>query len=690
MSHVDRERPDQLLAELSHSDEEVRRLAVERLTTLPASEAIPALIEQLADPSWRVRKAAIERLSAAPETSGALPALVGALADGENSGRRNAALETLTRCGSSALPVLFEASGDPDADVRKQAVDALAGIGDPAAVPRLMEVIADPDPNVRGAGAEALGCVGDDRCCDALLGLLTDDPEVLVRLSALRALDRLQVGAPLDALGAILDDALLRAAAYAVLSHNDDVASSRALLKGLEIGGRSAREAALQGLVRICARPGVDGEAIAGEVSQAIGPESAPFAFAVERLREGDLPVRLAAVQLLGLLGHAEAVVPLLGAACDEALTEVVFAALGQVGAAAVQPVDAVFDDLSPVERRMACRMLGETPVAEGRGLLLRALADPDHEVRASAAQALGEHGTLEPVAALVSLLSAAAREGGEWRSDEVDASASALEAIGAEHPSPVIDALVAVLADELEALRVVATRVVSAIGGRGELELLTRLARDPSPAVRRAAVEGTAAVTDEPPLETLRMALADEDLSVRIGAARALAASPDPSVVSDLAHLTDDPDERARAAALAALARWCAEHGDEGSRERVLELVAGALPRGGTPAMAGLEALDGIGGRRAASLAASLLGADDPELAEAAVACVGRHAEAEALDQLLPCLGHAHWSVRAQAVDVLAERRYGTAVPAILRRLESETDEFVRDSILTALDRLE
>jgi HEAT repeat protein len=45
---------------------------------------------------------------------------------------------------------------------------------------------------------------------------------------------------------------------------------------------------------------------------------------------------------------------------------------------------------------------------------------------------------------------------------------------------------------------------------------------------------------------------------------------------------------------------------------------------------------------------------------------------------------------VRAEAIQSLAERGMARAVPPILRRLETEQDEFVRDAILRALRRLE
>ena len=86
-----------VLRDLVSADAEVRRLAVERVSALSVDEAVERLVERLGDPDWRVRKAVVERLIAVPETQRAADALIGALADGDNPGRRNAAVEALVR-----------------------------------------------------------------------------------------------------------------------------------------------------------------------------------------------------------------------------------------------------------------------------------------------------------------------------------------------------------------------------------------------------------------------------------------------------------------------------------------------------------------------------------------------------------------------------------------------------------------
>ena len=106
--------------------------------------------------------------------------------------------------------------------------------------------------------------------------------------------------------------------------------------------------------------------------------------------------------------------------------------------------------------------------------------------------------------------------------------------------------------------------------------------------------------------------------------------------------------------------------------------------------ALAALDALATLGGADAVALAFGALGSADPEVVEAAVAYVGRHGGRDDLGRLLGCLGHAHWSVRARTVQVMQERRHVRAMPAILRSLEEERHEFVREAALAALRTLE
>ncbi len=213
----DRDR-ESITRDLRGGDEEVRRLAVERVDALPAESAIRCLIECLGDSSWRVRKASIERLIARSETADVANALVDALGDGDNPGRRNAAVDALIHFGGNAIPALLAKRSSGDIDVRKLVVDALAGIADPRAREPLQEMLDDPDPNVRAAAADALGAIGGDGVPEALLRKAVDGGEdQLVRFSATHALNALEFPVRASELGSVLNDPILGHVGLALL-----------------------------------------------------------------------------------------------------------------------------------------------------------------------------------------------------------------------------------------------------------------------------------------------------------------------------------------------------------------------------------------------------------------------------------------------------------------------------------------
>jgi HEAT repeat protein len=247
---------------------------------------------------------------------------------------------------------------------------------------------------------------------------------------------------------------------------------------------------------------------------------------------------------------------------------------------------------------------------------------------------------------------------------------------------------LAARLAEASEAYRSAAARVLGRLGDAEEGGGLGLLLSDPSPGVRRAAVEGLARLGRDVLPEPLRLALADEAPSVRIAAAAALSRSADPRALGDLERLAGDEDAAVRAAALRAAGAL--QPRSEEAQERRVSLLERGAAEGGPAAMAALEALRALAEPRAVGVAARMLESDAPELVRAAVACLGRVGEGADLERLIPLLGYESWAVRAEAIRVLAERGVQRALPSLLRRLEAERDEFVREALLVALERLE
>ncbi|MDJ0853021.1 MAG: HEAT repeat domain-containing protein [Myxococcota bacterium] len=683
-----------IVRDLGSPDEDVRRLAVERAEVLPADTALPLLVERLGDTSWRVRKAAVGRLVACPETGRVTDLLVGALADGENPGRRNGAVEALVLCGARAVPALVAASGSADSDVRKLVVDALAGIGDTFPAQALIDLLEDADPNVRAAAADALGAIGVEEATRPLLQLACRrDEDPLVRFAALRSLGALEARVGTSELEPAFEDPLLRGPALDLLGREDRPDAVEVILKGLVDASRSVREAAMRAVLRLLAH--VDGpraDELVARTSEAAASMPTLVDDAIERLADADLPRGLVLVQFLGLLRPKAAILPLLGAARDEALAEVVFATLQGFGEEAEHAVNAVWDGLDPDVQRYACELFGRSEGERSGARLVEALEDADPELRMAAARASADRGLVEALAPLARQLTLLAATDDVEAEEELAALVDAMSLLAAASEAArakAVELLDRGLEGAPAGVRLALARVLCRVATREDAPRIDLLLKDASAEVRRLAAGAFAHFEPDAAPEALRLALADEDAGVRVAAAGALGTLPGSALIEDLRRLADDRDPRVRAAGVRSLARRLARADPAESRDTARSGLESALADDPLVALAALEALDELGGALARH-ASSVLERPEPELVREAVRCLGRHADPEGLETLIPLVSHPDWSVRAEAIEALAQRGVRRAMPPILRLLEGEHDDFVRAAILRALERLE
>ncbi len=700
MSHeFDERERESITRDLRDGDEEVRRLAVERVNALPAEAAIRNLVECLGDSSWRVRKASIERLIARGETADVANALVGALGDGENPGRRNAAIDALIHFGEKAIPALLAECSSRDIDVRKLVIDALAGIGDLRASEPLQEMLDDPDSNVRASAADALGAIGGDGVPEVLIRKAADSGEdQLVRFSAIHALNALEFPVRASELGSVLTDPILGHAGLALLGRAEgDEEGIAILLKGLGSGSRSSREASIRSLLEKVGRIGPEeSDSLVAKIRAAALASDLAIASAVERLPEADLSMKLVLIQFLGIVATPNAVIPILLAGRDEELSEAALSTLESVGEVAEEIIDAEWLDLDAESRRDACLFFGGTDGKRSAARLLSSLGGPSSGVRSAAARAIGRRGLSSGIAPLVIRLAAAAAEDDLEAEEELAAITDGLIELaapgskaGTEVIARAIELLTACLDGAAESVRLAVATVIGRIGRSEDSQIVSFLMKDASSSVRRASLEALARLEPGTAAEPLRLALADESPMVRIAAARALGASESVEVIDDLRRLADDEDSGVRAAAVGSVVFRFSQSNADSSRSEMLQVIDAALADEPPVALAAVEALCEVGGI-AAERAVEILERPEPELVRAAIRCIGLHSDSDGVEVLFPLIGHSDWSVRAEAIQMVADRQLIRGVPSILRCLDLEQDEFVRNVTLSALKRLE
>jgi hypothetical protein len=154
-----------LIEQLTSKDARLRREAAETLGRLGAKEAVPALINRVADDVWLQRPYGSILGDSSPF-------------DGmKDRGSKDKALEVLAKLAPDKVEqALFTALRSKTAAVRTWAISELAGKGkNEALVAALVAGLRDTDGNVRRASAETLGKLGAKEAVPALINRVADD-----------------------------------------------------------------------------------------------------------------------------------------------------------------------------------------------------------------------------------------------------------------------------------------------------------------------------------------------------------------------------------------------------------------------------------------------------------------------------------------------------------------------------------
>ena len=369
-------------------------------------------------------------------------ALIAALGDGENPGRRNAAVEALVRMrrahGAAAARGERRAR---DVDVRKLVVDALAGIGERARdAARWSRCSRDDDPNVRAAAADALGAIGgaDAASRAARRGDARGAKTARAFLRAARARACSRRRSPRAICCPRSRTRCCGRPRFDVLGRAGRRRGVEVLLKGLATDSRATREAAMR---RAAARRSRGWMARDAERLLARDPRSrrartaSLVQVAVRATRGGaDLGTRLRAGAVPRPRSAPSAVVlPMLrrgrrrsargGRARRRSSSS---------GRSASGRIDAQWNDLDGrAARATPAQVFGRTHGERGAARLLAALDDADPEIRAAAAaRARRGAACADALPALVRRLELAAAEAEPEAEEEVAALIDALVAL--------------------------------------------------------------------------------------------------------------------------------------------------------------------------------------------------------------------------------------------------------------------
>ncbi len=349
---------------LSEKDETIRSAAIE---VLRQTRALDRWHRDLRRGSFRVKLRAIEALGQVGDER-ATEELLEALGDDDPDVASAAARAMCARDTDYACIRLASALSSPNRRLAETAAAALVHMGDEAA-DYLVGQLASLSPQARRLAAESLGNIGGEALKEALLPLLTTDPDPEVRAAVAAALARVNgetAAAELQRLARSDPDWFVRARAYSLLAEIDAEGAVQYLLDGL---------ASCEAEPRLFSEEGHD----------------------VTSVTDGLARVRSAIVAGLRMLGYTEDEIA--AAERGAATTTLSAEELEEASAAA-----ALLRSPDSVQRAEGARRLSELGPAAAE-LLAAALHDPDPMVRAEAARSLARMGSPDSLGALAECL---------------------------------------------------------------------------------------------------------------------------------------------------------------------------------------------------------------------------------------------------------------------------------------------
>lgn len=659
-------------------DVELRRKAAISLADEPADVAFPHLDALLGDSNWRVRKAAVESVLVFPPDR-VLPMLIQALYDPENAGKRNSAYESLVKLGPAVLPHVYDHLVEEDADVKLALISLLGEIPNRNSAPHLIYYLSHDNLNIVSAAIASLGHLRDASNLPVLVDLFQrqDDWVWFHLIDALSGIGGPEATAKLTEL---YDQPKFRRAVLKSFGKMGDAGLVPFLLERLTDAG-TPLPSVMEAL----------GQIYNANVPEAMLPRHhrevlrlVQLHFPMEALarleacwEESKVPERRGMILVAGALADLSLLDRVLSELANPYLQRDAFNAARAYGPSAVNQLIARLNGSSALEQRLPLmRLLAAAGGPEAVVPLLNQAADEDLQIRMEALSALGEVDDPRCLQSLVAVLrepdptfhdtalralqklarfhpdhrARLAASAATMLGDPEESVRSAGFALAAEGQPGEIATLLPGLRDESPSVRQAVVRVVAQSGNQGLSKALLPMLGDASPKVRRAVIMalGRELLARQP--EILITSLSDPDVWVRAETAFFLAQSTDPNISHSLLRALEEDDLPVRLGALRGLA----------------EVGCGSLFK---------------------SVLALATAADSPvEVRQAALAALARSGRPDAVKALTDALADHRWEIRSTAIELMGASGDRHFIPILLKDMERDQDNLVRQAIIHAL----
>ncbi len=495
----------------------------------------------LGDESFRVRKTALDALLRAQDPDRLTGLFIDIINSQDNAGLRTAGVEGLTKTGKKAIKHIIRAIDADQWELSKLLVDVLGDIGDPEVIPVLIKLTSSPQQNLSTAATEALGKIGTEDVIPSITGLLKQK-EIYIVFSAIEALANLGKKGfkiPIADIVPLMDDPLLKKAAFDLLGATHDPVVVSYLIEGIKDNKRSNRDAAARSLLQLYDSLN---EQDAAFVRSSVRQSNIHDSYIMDKMLSSvDSATVKAGIRILGWSGEKSALGTILKYADGPELADACVAALIDRGNSVRSDVVALLVGNKSVAQIKAgllyLSQLPDSPEAPPEGLSYLLETDETEEIPVLLARIFGTFLDANSLKLLVKLMG----------SDDKAVTAASIDSfvkVGKSIPDQALVMIHGLVHSSDYLLRLAAAKLVASFYKEDMAEDIKTLLNDSEAAVRAAMIASIGTLSLNNFGEDIQMALADENRDVRIEAVRTTAILIPERFIDTVKWLINDDDQ--------------------------------------------------------------------------------------------------------------------------------------------------
>lgn len=652
--------------QLKSDNAEVRRVAVEKIAEHLSKESLDILFESIGDRDWRVRKTAADSLLYFHSIDTFYSSIFRALESDENAGKRNAAVEIITKLGDKAVNEIVNFLSKANFEVKKLLIDALGEIKNETSTEKIVGFLNDDDGNVRAAAAETLGKIKDKRYAGDLVKVLDKD-DMQLQFCALEAL--VKIGAPvdIDMIIPLVKKKILRKAAFDVIGTSKDKKAIDYLIEGVNDTSKACRESAIKGIVNIYSSMSDDmsKEEIISRLNSVSSEEL--LALLTGSLLSTHFDVRIAVITILGFLKAISHIPDILDTHGDEnELKDYKFNAILNMGKDSYEIIKEEFQNRRDQDKVFLAQTMGALKDNRYQPLLTESLSSNFGHLRSEASLALALLAGAESIKDIFPYLN-------DQYKDVQAAALDALTTLGKLHPKEIREEIEANLIANDDQFKISIISLIGRIGIKEDIKHLDMALRYGNPEVRTAAVYAIGAINILEESKHLILALTDESDKVRIATAKTLGLLYSGDSVKALVRALDDENTWVRINAMRSLARLNATNTVDDIKEFLKHqnplLVINAI-----------ESLNDLNAPELKSYLSELLHHEDTEVVKMAISTLKKSTDKDYIDDILALLKSSAPDIRLLVYKSLEEVKDDESViDRVKPFIEEEKDDMIK-----------